>query len=71
MDATKKLKLNEANLLREIELKINDAHKSEEAVLRKELEAKHAHEQVEFRAQMADKQGKLRTKLLGDSDVIQ
>ena len=41
-NAKKTLKLNEENLLREVELKIQDAHKNEEAALRKELEKKHA-----------------------------
>jgi len=42
--AEKALKLNEQNILREVELKIQDAHKTEEAALRKELEKKHAQE---------------------------
>ena len=70
-NAKKNLRLQEENLLREVELKIQDAHKNEEASLRKELEKKHAQDQVQFRADMADKQGKLRTKLLGDNDMIQ
>jgi hypothetical protein len=69
--AKKALILNEENLLREVELKIQDAHKTEEASLRKELEKKHAQDQVKFRAEMADKQGKLRTKLLGESELTQ
>jgi hypothetical protein len=54
-DAKKKLKLYEENLLREAELKLGNAHKTEEAALRKELEKKHAAEQVAFRKEMADK----------------
>jgi len=68
-DAKKKLMLYEENLLREAELKLGNAHKTEEAALRKELEKKHAAEQVAFRKEMADKQGKLRTQLIGDSDI--
>ena len=43
-DTLKQLRLAEANLLREVELKLNNAHKTEEASLRKELEKKHAAE---------------------------
>lgn len=67
--AKQSLRLNEENLLREVELKIQDAHKNEEAALRKELEKKHAQDQVKFRSEMADKQGKLRTKLIGESEL--
>ena len=65
-DALKKLRLNEENLLREVDLKLNDAHKNEEAQLRQELEKKHAAEQVDFRTKMAQQQGKMRMQLLGD-----
>lgn len=48
-DALKKMRLAEENMLRTAELKINKAHKDEEGALRKELEKKHAAEQLKFR----------------------
>ena len=61
----KTLKLNEENLLREIDLRLSAAHKDEEATLRKDLEAKHAGEQVEIRKAHVVSQAKLRKELLG------
>ena len=46
-------------------------HKLEWKSLRKELEKKHNNELVHFRSDMAKKQGDMRKKLLGDSDLIQ
>jgi hypothetical protein len=48
-ESVKKLRLNEENLLRDTELKINKAHAEEESRIRKELDKKHCHEQVETR----------------------
>jgi len=53
-DTLKQLRLSEENILRDIDLKIQNAHKTEEAAMRKELEKKHAAEQVDFRSKMAD-----------------
>ena len=71
LKARQRLEVDEENLLREVALRIQNAHKNEEAALRKELEKKHAQDQVQFRAETAEKQGKLRTRLLGDSELIQ
>lgn len=38
--------------------------------MRKELEKKHAAEQVEFRSKMADQQSKLRRQLVGDKALV-
>jgi len=43
-DTLKQLRLNEENILRDISLKLQNAHKTEEAAMRKELEKKHAAE---------------------------
>lgn len=43
-DMLKNLRLSEENLLRDVDLKIQNAHKTEEAALRKELEKKHTAE---------------------------
>jgi hypothetical protein len=69
-EALQKLQLNEENLIREVELKIQRAHKDEEAVLRGDLERKFSKEQVEFRTNMANEQSKLRKELIGDSDLV-
>jgi len=53
-DTLKQLRLNEENILRDISLKLQNAHKTEEAAMRKELEKKHAAEQVDYRHKMAD-----------------
>merc|ERR1712060_74453 len=52
-DTMKQLRLSEENLLRDVDIKISAAHKEEEASMRKELEKKHAAEQVDFRQKMA------------------
>lgn len=52
-DTKKQLILSEENLLREVDLKLQNAHKIEEASMRKELEKKHAAEQVDYRQKMA------------------
>lgn len=54
LNTVKKLSLNEENILRDTGLKIQNAHKTEESTLRKELEKKHAAEQVDFRTKMAN-----------------
>jgi hypothetical protein len=69
-ETVQKLKVSEANMLRDVDLKIKDAQNAEQAALRKELEKKHNNEQVQFRADMAKKQGDLRKQLLGDSEII-
>lgn len=69
-DTLKKLRLGEENILRDIDLKLQNAHKTEEAAMRKELEKKHAAEQVEFRSKMADQQSKLRRQLVGDKALV-
>jgi len=43
-DTVKTLRLNEENILREIDLKLQNAHKMEESSMRKEIEKKHAAE---------------------------
>lgn len=48
------MQLDEENLIREVELKIQRAHKDEEAILRGDLEKKFAKEQVDFRTSMAN-----------------
>lgn len=53
-DMLKNLRLSEENLLRDVDLKIQNAHKTEEAALRKELEKKHTAEQMDFRTKMAN-----------------
>lgn len=45
-DTLKNLRLNEENILREIDLKLQNAHKIEESTMRKEVEKKLAAEQV-------------------------
>lgn len=42
-EIVKQQRLKEENILRDIDLKIQNAHKNEEASIRKELEKKHAH----------------------------
>lgn len=69
-DTMKSLRLSEENLLRDIDLKLQNAHKSEEAAMRKELEKKHAAEQVDFRSKMAGQQSKLRRQLVGDKALV-
>lgn len=69
-DTLKNLRLNEENILREIDLKLQNAHKTEEATLRKEVEKKLAAEQVSFRTSMADQQSKLRRQLIQDSGLV-
>lgn len=69
-DTLKNLRLNEENILREIDLKLQNAHKTEEASLRKEVEKKLAAEQVSFRTSMADQQSKLRRQLIQDSGLV-
>lgn len=59
VEMRKNLQLNEENLLREVDLKIQNAKGNEEAALRKELEKKHTSETMEFRNAMANQQGKL------------
>lgn len=69
-DTMKSLRLSEENLLRDIDLKLQNAHKSEESAMRKELEKKHAAEQVDFRSKMAGQQSKLRRQLVGDKALV-
>jgi len=45
-ETVQKLKVSEANMLRDIDLKIQDAQNGEQAALRKELEKKHNAESV-------------------------
>ena len=69
LNTVKKLSLNEENILRDTGLKIQNAHKTEESTLRKELEKKHAAEQVDFRTKMANQQSKLRRELIADKNI--
>jgi len=69
LNTVKKLSLNEENILRDTGLKIQNAHKTEESSLRKELEKKHAAEQVDFRTKMANQQSKLRIELIADKAI--
>lgn len=66
IDAQKALRLAEENQLREIDIKIDKLHKSEEADLRAELEKKHAQEQIDYKQRTAKQQMKLRVELLGE-----
>mmetsp|Transcript_7555 Transcript_7555/g.5445 ORF Transcript_7555/g.5445 Transcript_7555/m.5445 type:complete len:121 (-) Transcript_7555:1238-1600(-) len=49
----KKLKLDEANMIRDVQLKFEKNHKDEETILRKKMEDDHAKEQVKFRKDSA------------------
>jgi len=57
-------------MIREVSLKIQNAQSSEQTDLQKELEKKHNQELIDFREDMAKKQGELRKQLLGDSELV-
>lgn len=64
------MRVQEAEILRTCELKIQKNHREEEAALKKELDKKHANEQVQFRKDMASQQAKFRQMLLGSSNML-
>lgn len=68
-DQCKKLKLNEANLLKMTNLNIQKCHTEEEARIRKELDKKHMQEQVELRQTVSVQQAQLRMQLVGESQL--
>ena len=60
-EQVKKIRLNEENLMRGTNLRINKIQAEEESRIRKELDKKHCQEQVEFRLLNAKHQAQLRT----------
>lgn len=68
-DQLKKLKLNEANLLKTTSLNIQKCHTEEEARIRKELDKKHMQEQVELRVNVSNRQAQMRMQLIGESQL--
>ena len=57
----KTLEFNEKALINEVELRLKNAHKDEEAAALKAIETKHSKEQIALREQMADEHAQLRT----------
>jgi hypothetical protein len=56
----KTLEFNEKALINEVELRIQNANKEEEAAVLKSIETKHSKEQIALREQMADEHATLR-----------
>jgi len=55
--------LREENLLREVDIQFERAHKEEEVRLRSDMDARHANEQIELRRQEIDEQARIRKEL--------
>ena len=70
-DGRKKVAVNEANVLRDLGLALDKAHKDEEAQLRQQLDKKHAEEQVAFRQGQVEAHAKLRRELLGEQEAAE
>jgi len=70
-EARKKIAVDEANVLRDLGLAVDKAHKEEEAQLRQQLDKKHAEEQVAFRQGQVEAHAKLRRELLGAQDAAE
>jgi hypothetical protein len=70
-EGRKKIAVSEANILRDLGLALDKAHKEEEASLRQQLDKDHAEEQVAFRQGQVEAQAKLRRELLGDQEAAE
>ena len=71
LEKTKKtLTFNERALINEVELRLQNAHKEEEAVVLKEIQLRHAEEQIKFRENLAMEHAKLRTEIIGEGDLV-
>jgi hypothetical protein len=66
----KTLEFNEKALINEVELRIQNAHKEEEASVLKFIETKHSKEQIAMREQMADEHATLRIQLIGEAEMV-
>ena len=63
-EAQKSLRLKEENMLREVDLQLERAHREEEIRVRGELDRKHAEEQVALRKQEMEDQIRLKKELI-------
>ena len=66
----KTLQFNEKALINEVELRIQNANKEEEASVLKSIETKHSQEQIAMREQMADEHATIRIQLIGEADMV-
>jgi len=66
----KTLEFNEKALIHEVELRIQNANKEEEASLLKSIDSKHCKEQIALREKMADEHAALRIQLIGEADIV-
>ncbi len=62
-EAQCQLRLREENLLREVDIQFEKAHKEEEIRLRSDMDARHANEQVELRRKEIEDQARIRREL--------
>lgn len=61
----KQLKLDEENLLKRTDLKMQTAYAEEEARVRKELDKKHMQEQIELKTTISTRQAQMRLEIIG------
>ena len=66
----KTLEFNEQSLIREVDLRLQNAQKEEESALCKEIENRHSQEQIKMRERIADEHANLRIQLLGESELL-
>lgn len=64
------LEFNEKALINEVELRLKNAHKDEEAAVMKAMQTRHSEEQILFREKLAGEHAKMRTQLIGESEIV-